>query len=230
MQPKKLILFLILLVQFSNILFSQANPSFFSIRFGSSLPTGKFAGYDLKESSFTMPGITFSADGGWFFLPYLGVGAQVGYNLHPINVGLLGYEKMKADPFIQDLTIRSDPFQTITVTAGIYGKWNFWKSFSLNGNISGGWIWAKTPYQLYKPTYFMVESKWYEITSSKDNGFIAVPGVGFAYDFKSCIGLKVNAEYYYKKMSFGFTNNLGTYYLNKTISFVNLTLGVVVFL
>jgi hypothetical protein len=221
---------LLFLILTCNSLFSQSAKSFVSLRAGSSIPLGGFSSYDLNESSFAMPGIAISADGAWFFLPYLGVGAQAGFNLNPIDVSVLGYETVQADPFLVDMTIRSEAFQTYTTTAGIYGKWNFWKSLSLSGNVSVGWMWAITPYQLYKPTYFGVASKWYEKTPSKDNGFIAVPSIGLVYDFKTCIGLKADAEYYYKKLSFGFEDFNGVYYSDRVINFLNISLGLIVYL
>jgi hypothetical protein len=231
MKKKFALLSLLLVFFFGNLnIYAQEGPSFFSIRTGVSVPFGKFSSYNLQESSFAMTGITASADGAWYFLPYLGVGGEFGYNIHPIDVSVLGYEKVLADPALEDITIRSDGFQTITSAAGIYADWNSWKSFSLTGKLLGGWMWAKTPYQLYKPTYFMVEPGWYEITSAKDNGFIIVPGIGLHYSISPCIGVKAEGELYYRKMQFGYSNFQGIYYVDKTISFVNITLGLVVLL
>jgi len=230
---KKLILKYFVLIFFSFSILSsvaQENPSFFALKGGVSIPFGKFNNYNLQESSFSTTGISLSADGAWYFLPWLGVGGEFGYNLQPIDVSVLGYEKMLADPFLEDLTIRSDAFQTLTTSAGIYATWNFWKSFSLNGKLLGGWLWAKTPYQLYKPTYYLLDVPWYEITSSKDNGFIVVPGIGLQYDISPCIGVKAEGELYYRNMQFGYTNSQGAYYVDKTISFVNITIGLVVLL
>jgi hypothetical protein len=209
---------------------AQKGPNFFSLHAGTSVPFGSFSSYDLQEGSFAITGITAGADGAWYFLPYLGIGGECSFNFQPINVGVLGYEEMLNNPSIEELTIRSEAFQTISVAAGIYGDWNFWKSFSLTGKLLGGWIWAKTPYQLYKPVYFMVGTNWFEITSSKDNGFILVPGIGLQYNISHCIGVKAESELYYRKMTFGFSNYEGIYYEHKTVSFVNISLGLVVFL
>lgn len=225
----RLALLLLIILSFSEIN-AQKGPSYFALRSGVSVPFGKFSSYNLQESSFAMTGITFSADGAWFFMPYLGVGGEFGYNQQPIDVSVLGYEKMLADPFLEDVTIRSDGFQTLTTAAGIYGNWNFWKSFSLTGKLLGGWMWGKTPYQLYKPQYYLVEPKWYEITSSKDNGFVVVPGIGLEYQVSPCIGLKAESELYYQNMQFGYTNFEGNYYIDRTVSFINITLGLVVLL
>jgi hypothetical protein len=210
--------------------YAQQGPSYFSVRAGVSVPFGKFSSYNLQESSFAMTGITFSADGAWFFLPYLGVGGEFGYNQQPIDVSVLGYEKMKDEPALEDLTIRSEGFQTLTTAAGLYANWNFWKSFSLTGKLLGGWMWGKTPYQLYKPIYYLVDPGWYEITSAKDNGFIVVPGIGLQYDISPCIGVKAESELYYRNMQFGYSRFGEVYYIDRTVSFVNITLGLVILL
>jgi hypothetical protein len=209
---------------------AQQNPSFFSLRAGMSVPFGSFSSYDLQESSFAITGINVSADGAWYFLPYLGVGGECGLNLHPINVARLGYEKMLSNPSFEELTIRSEPFQTIYAAAGIYADWNFWKSFSLTGKLLGGWMWAKTPYQLYKAVFYMVGSNWFEITSAKDNGFIMIPGIGLQYKISRSIGVKAEGELFYRDMKFGYYNYQGLYYDYKTISFVNISIGLVVLL
>lgn len=225
----KLIFVLLFISGFSNIQ-AQQGPSYFALHAGVSVPFGKFSSYNLQESSFAMTGITASADGAWFFLPYLGVGGEFGYNQQPIDVSVLGYEKVQADPALEDLTIRSEGFQTMSAAAGAYANWNFWKSFSLTGKLLGGWTWGKTPYQLYKPKYFMVDPGWYEITSAKDNGFIVIPGIGLQYNVSPCIGVKAESELYYRNMQFGYSRFGEVYYIDRTVSFVNITLGLVVLL
>lgn len=231
MKKSPIILTLLALFIFGKVeIVAQQGPTFFSLRAGTTVPFGSFSSYDLQEGSFAMTGITAGAEGAWYFLPYLGIGGECSFNLQPINVSLLGYEEMLNNPSIQELTIRSEAFRTISAAAGIYTDWNFWESFSLTGKLLGGWIWAKTPYQLYKPVYFMVDPKWFEITSSRDNGFIVIPGIGLQYKISPCIGVKAESELYYRKMTFGFTNSEGIYYEHKTISFVNITIGLVVLL
>lgn len=214
-----------------SLLHAQPGPSYFALRTGLSIPFGKFSNYNLQESSFTTTGISISGDGAWFFLPYLGVGGEFDYNLQPIDVGVLGYEKVLADPALEDVTIRSEGFQTLTTGVGLYSEWNFWKSFSLSGKLLGGWIWAKTPYQLYKPVYFMIgAADWYEITSAKDNGFIIIPGIGLQHKFSHCIALKAEGELYYRNMQFGYSRFGEVYYIDRRVSFINVTLGLVVLL
>jgi len=221
----------LLLFLFVGILaFSQDKNSFISLQGGTSFPVGDYSATNLDYGSFTTTGINLGIEGAWFFLPYLGVGGQAAINYHPVDVSILGWEKVQANPFLEDLTIRSDSYQIATGAIGVYGKWNFWKQLSATGKLLGGVMWGKSPYQLYKPTYYQVEPKWYEITSATDLSPALVGGLGLRYDISGCIGLKVDADYTYAQMVYGFRTATGTRYDYRNITYINLTLGLVVIL
>jgi len=209
-------------------LLAQNKGSFVSLKGGASFPIGQYASADLDKGCFTKSGFNAGIEGAWYFKPYLGIGGQFGYNLHTVDVGLLGYEKVKADEFLLDVTIRSDPYQVLTGGIGLFSKWNFWKYLSLHGKILGGIMWAKTPYQLYKPTYFQAGPDYYEITSSKDWNFMAEGGLGLQVDLTSCIALRIEGEILYSKMVFGFSTAQETRYDHRVISFVNNTLALII--
>lgn len=212
----------------SGSLLAQEKDSFVGLLGGASFPVGKYAAKNLDDGSFTMPGFTVGIEGAWFFKPWLGVGGQFGLNFHPVDVSSLGYEKVKNDPFLQDVTIRSDPYQIITGTIGLFSQWNFWKKLSLQGKILGGMMWAKTPYQLYKPEYFLVGPEYFEITSSKDWNLAITAGAGIQIDVSSCIAFRIDADYTYSKMVFGFRTASQTRYEYRTISFINTSLLLVI--
>lgn len=222
--------FLFLLIFISLHAFSQDKNSFISLQGGASFPVGNYASTNLDYGSFTTTGINLGIEGAWFFLPYLGVGGQAAINYHPVDVSTLGWEKVQADPFLDDVTIRSESYQVATGTIGLYGKWKFWNNLSATGKLLGGVMWGKSPYQLYKPTYFLVEPKWYEITSATDLSAAFVGGLGLRYDISGCIGLKVDADYTYAQMVYGFRTATGTRYDYRDITYINLTLGLVVIL
>lgn len=208
--------------------FSQEKQSWIAIKGGASIPVGTYGGTDLDKSCFTQTGVNFGVEGAWSILKYLGIGGQFGYNLHTVNVAVLGWEKVKDDPFLEDLYIRSEPYNSITGMLGAYGNYTFWKELQVNAKVLVGVMWMKSPYQLYKPQYFLVEPKWYEITSAKDYNFAFAAGLGLQYNLSSCIGLKAEAEYNYSKMIFSFKtgNSIRNDYRN--ISFINTTLGLVI--
>lgn len=223
-------LFISIILLHSFFLFSQEKKSFVAIQSGASIPVGNYAAKNLDEGCFTTTGLNFNIEGAWFFLPYLGVGAQAGVNFHPVDVQTLGWERIQADPFLEDVTIRSDSYQMITANLGIYTQWTIWKKLSVQGKLLGGVMWGKSPYQLHKPTYFLVESKWFEITPAKDINLDISGGVAFQYDVSNCIGLKISGDYTYSKMVFSFKSGNETRYEYRDISFINVTLGLVVIL
>lgn len=209
-----------------NSLFAQDKPSFVSIRGGASIPFGKYHATTLDGGSFTTIGFNVSAEGAWFFKPKFGVGASVGLNLHPVDVYRLGWENVQDDPFLTDVTIRSDPYQIITAMAGFYTQLPIKGKFSFTGKLLGGLLYGKTPYQLFKPEFFMTGPAYYEKTPSKDYNFSWQAGIGFRYDVSPCFGLVMDSEIFYDKLIFGFKTYSGTRYDEHIVSFINTTLGV----
>ena len=101
---------------------------------------------------------------------------------------------------------------------------------SLHGKLLGGVMWAKTPYQLYKPEYFLVGPDYFEITSSKDRSPMILVGAGIQVEVSPCIAFRVEGEYQYSKLVFGFNSATGPRYEYRTISFVNTTLALIIIL
>ena len=120
---------LILCLVAGQLLFSQGKQSWITLKGGASIPIGNYGGTNLDNSCFTQTGINIGFEGAWAILKNLGIGGQFGYNLHTVNVSTLGWEKVKADPFLEDLYIRSDPYRSITAMIGVYGNYNFWRNF-----------------------------------------------------------------------------------------------------
>ncbi len=210
--------------------FAQHTNSFISLRSGVSIPLKPYSSHNLEKGSFTQPGLNVSIDGAWFFATHFGVGGQAGLHLHPVNVSALAKAKVEADPFLSDLTIRSDPFRVINATLGFYAQWDMGKNFSVNAKLLGGILWANTAYQLYKPTYFLTGPDYYEITTAKDHKFVIEPGIGLTYKISSCFALKADVELLSRTMKFGFKTWEGIRYDLKHISFVNTVIGVAILL
>ena len=219
-------LILVILTVGLDSLMAQDKPSFVGIRSGVSIPFGKYHATTLDGGSFTLAGFNVSAEGAWFFKPKFGIGASVGLNFHPVDVYRLGWEKVQADPFLQDVYIRSDPYKIITAMAGFYTQLPIKGKFWFTGKLLGGLLYGKTPYQLYKPEYFLTGPEYYEITSSKDYKFSWQAGIGFRYDITPCFGLVIDSEIFYDKLIFGFNTSSGIRYDEHIISFINTTLGV----
>jgi len=210
--------------------YAQHTNSFISLRSGVSIPLKPYSSHNLGKGSFTTLGINVSVDGAWFFTDHFGVGGQVGLNLHPVDVSALARAKVNADPFLSNLTIRSDPFRVINAALGIYTRWNMGENFSVNAKLLGGILWANTAYQLYKPTYFLAGPDYYEITTARDHKFILEPGIGMEYKISSCFALKADVELLSRTMQFGFSTWKGIRYDRKRISFINTVIGIAIFL
>jgi hypothetical protein len=206
--------------------FAQKKPSFIAIRGGASLPFGKYHEKSLDGGSFTLTGFNVSAEGAWFFNPKFGVGANAGINFHPVDVGVLGWEKVLADPFLEDLYIRSDPYKIITAMAGFYTQLPIKGKFFFTGKVLGGLFWGQTPYQLYKPDYFMVGPPYFEITSATDWKFSWSAGLGFRYNITPCFGLVLDSEIFYDQLNFDFQTYTSIRTDERIISFINTTLGI----
>ena len=115
-------IFLIMLFSllFTGISVAQEKKHFIGLVAGASFPVGTYGSKELPDGSFTQPGFNISAEGAWFFSESFGIGGHLGYNVHPIDVGSLGAEKVENDPFLLDLAIRSDPFRLVSGNIGFY--------------------------------------------------------------------------------------------------------------
>ena len=207
---------------------AQDNPSFVSLMSGPSFPVGKFHNKELPDGGFAKLGVNASLEGAWFFKPWAGIGANTSFNLHPVDVGSLGYEKVNADPFMNDITIRSDPYLSLSVYAGLYFNVPLVQRLSFTAKALGGIIYAQTPYQLNKADYFIIGKDWYEITSAGDIDGSFLAGAGLRYDLNGCIGFALNSDFTYNVMDFNFISALGTRTDKKVMSYVTVLAGLVV--
>ncbi len=221
---KKPLIF-VLFFLFYEVSAAQTNPSFIGIRSGASFPFGKYHAVTLDGGSFATTGYNVTAEGAWFFHKYLGVGGAFGWNEHPVNVGLLGYEKVINDPFMSDVYIRSEPYQVATTMIGLYTQLHLFSKFQFTGKILGGYLWAKTPWQLYKPVYFATGPDFYEITSARDWKFTGTAGIGIRYNISPCFGIVLDSDIVYDKLTFNFNYYGGVREDKRTIAIINTTLG-----
>ncbi|MCB2221509.1 MAG: hypothetical protein KQI35_14005 [Bacteroidetes bacterium] len=204
---------------------SQDTNSFFGIKAGASIPLGAYRQASLDGGSFALTGYNVKAEGGWFFKPQIGIGASVGINQHPVDVGLLGWEKVQADPFLEDLFIRSDPYLMLTGMIGVYYHYPVMKKLSIEAKIQGGMLYGKTPYQLYKPQYFLFGPEYYEITSAQDWNLAGNVGLGIRYDISPCFGLLLDSDFTYSNLAFKFLSALGERIDQRQILLLNTTMG-----
>jgi len=205
---------------------AQEKESFAGISAGFAIPFGNFRSTSLDGGSFAITGFNVNVEGAWFFKPKIGVGASVGLNMNPLWLGALEWAKVLNDPFLNDVSIRSEPFITATAMAGAYTQIPVWRNFSVTGKLLGGLLYGRTPYQLYKPEYYLVGPDFYEITPARDYKFSWQAGAGIQYDVSPCVGLLLEGVVMYDKLSFNFRTANGTRTDIHTIALLNTTLGV----
>ena len=217
----------ILIIPMTLALSAQQKPSYIGMQAGPSFPVGKFQLKELPDGSFAQTGISTSLEGAWFFKSWLGAGGSAGVHVHLVDVGVLGYEKVLADPFMNDVYIRSDPYRSYTLYAGLFFQFPLVQRLSFSGKALGGMMYTQSPYQLYKAEYEMIGEKWYEITSAGDFDGSFLAGAGLKYELKNCIGFSLNSEFTYNVMDFDFETSDGSIRTDKrVVSFVNLVAGI----
>jgi hypothetical protein len=208
---------------------AQEKSSFIGIQAGPSFPIGGFHSKKLPDGGFAMTGLNIELEGAWFFMPWMGVGAAACLNLHPLDAGALGDEKLKDNEFLNSLIIRSDPYLSVAFYPGLYFKFPITQKFYLTAKAAGGMIYAQTPYQLYKAEYYLIGKNWYEVTSAGDFEWSFLAGAGLRYDLNDLIGFTVQSDFTYNVMDFTFlTSGGGTRTDTKVFSWANLSAGFVI--
>lgn len=203
--------------------------SFVSLRSSYSIATGEYSENNLDRGCFTTSGMSFGAEGAWFFWDNLGVGLDVNYSLHSVDAIALATEKVRVDQFVIDLTVRSEPYSILTIMSGFYYSLELTEKLSLQPKLMGGIMFGKTPFQLFEPTFFYLGPSYYKVTSSRDYGFALKTGLLIKYDISNCIAIGVNADYTYSHLSFGFKTAGDNYEIReRNIGFVDLGIGLII--
>lgn len=224
----KRFLFLLLLLISSTLLYSQPFQVQLAIQSGVSMPLSDFAATNLKQGSFALPGFTGSVEAKVVIKENWTGFIQGGLQLNPIDVGILGYEKMQSDPFLLDVYIRSDPFKVIHVLAGPGYQTKIGKSFLIEGQLAGGVFISATPYQLYKPKYFMEGPPYYEITTSSDVSLTYGANLRFIYKVTPCYQIGINNQFLHSRAAFDFYTSTGIRTDYRNISLWNISFSFIV--
>jgi len=207
---------------------AQEKASFISLQAGTSIPTGKFHDKALPEGGFATTGFSGSVEGAWFFKTWIGAGANAGFYMHPVDSDALSVEKLAADPFMMSLVIRSEPYTSLGMYAGLFFRLPVREKLSVTFKALGGMLYARTPYQLNKAEYFQLGKSWYEKTPAGDYEFSWLGGAGLQYDLNDCLGLTLNSEFTYNQCEFDFVIPGGSIRTDQVVvSFVNISGGIV---
>ncbi len=221
---KRLLIAFLFLLMFGSMSAQQHN-LFLGIHGGPSFPLGKYHETSLDGGSFAITGYHITADGIWFFHSGFGLGISGSLQQHPVDVASLGYEELLADPFMQDVYIRSEAYLMITGMAGPWYRGDINEKLHYSARIMGGLLYGRTPWQLYKQEFFMVGLQYGEITSAKDWKWAGKAGFGLRYDLTPCFGILLDSEINYGALSFAFSSSSGTRIDDRKIFFLNTGLG-----
>ncbi|MBS4058658.1 MAG: hypothetical protein KKD74_05015 [Bacteroidetes bacterium] len=220
---KQLLLFAALLL----VRFSVAQQGmYFTLRSGPSLPLWHYASNDLSKGCFTNTGISLAPELSYRLNKRFGLLIQGGAQYHPVDVGMLGEKKVSADPFLEDLYIRSEAYKILHLAAGGFYTPYDEKRFFASVKAYAGYFYARTPYQLYKPKYFLVGPEFFEITSSVDYCFAYGGGIQGAYRISPCVTLTLDGDFMFGDAGFQFVSALGPRVDQRMLSFVNILAGI----
>ncbi len=217
-------LIIVLLLSSSNMLAQQSKLSL-SIRSGLSIPFGDYASRELENGCFTTTGIGFVAEAdyqvyGSFYASFHG-GAQ----FHPVDVASLGLAKVLEDPFMSDLYIRSESYRIIHLSAGISYTTALINKLQASGKVLAGMFISQTPYQIYRPQYYLMGPDYFVITSARDRSFAYGGGFDLIYPINDCISLQFGSEALLSEAAFGFISAGSVRTDWRKISFININLG-----
>jgi len=208
---------------------ADGGKSFVSLRTSFSIALGDYGKNDLDKGCFTTSGMSFGAEGAWFFMKNLGVGLDVNYSLHSVDAIALATEKVRVDQFVLDMTVRSEPYSILTIMSGFYYSLELTEKLSLQPKLIGGIMFGKTPFQLFEPTFFYLGPSYYKVTSSRDYGFALKTGLLIKYDLSNCIAIGINADFTYSRLIFGFKTAGGNHEdRERNISYLDLGIGLII--
>ena len=189
---------------------------------------GNYASDKLDVGCFTTTGFSAGFEGVWFFYKNIGAGVDFNFSLHPVAASALATATVIDDPFMEDLTIRSDPYNIKTYMAGLLYRFNITDKIKISPKIFGGLMYGRTPFQLYEASYFMIGPHTFKKTESRDHNFALKGGINAIYNINDCIGIGLNIDYTYSKLFFGFETATGQEVSERNISFIDTGLGLII--
>lgn len=196
-----------------------------SLSAGLSVPVLDYSSNDLSKSCFTQPGMALTGIFDWRMYRQISLGIEASLFQHPVNVSSLGAAKVLNDPFLQDLYIRSDPYRLVGLFPRISYVFLLRKEVRLSVNGAVGPMWSRTPYQLYKPEYFLAGPPYYEITESRDLSLAYGLGVDAAFYVHPYLSFLLSVDAKETRAAFGFLTASGTRTDHRRISMFNISAG-----
>lgn len=221
-------LYLSLLCICSYLGYAQPLQTQLKLQTGVCVPLFDFASTSLGPGSFATTGFNFTAGVNINITDSFGAMIESGLHLTPVDVWRLGYAKVQADPFLEDIYIRSDPYRIIPLMAGPFYRTGIIDKLSFQSGILAGVFFASTPYQLNIPQYFMVGPPFFEITESHDVSFSYGASVSLQYEITACYQIAVSSSLLHSTAHFNFIQGKTRRTDTKNISLLNGNIGLIV--
>ncbi|MCK9291884.1 MAG: hypothetical protein WCR58_08175 [Bacteroidales bacterium] len=193
----------------SFILNSQSVVTNLHLGTGLSQPLFEYASYSLDDGCFAQSGFLGAVSLSSLYNNRWGLQMQLGLQLHPVAVERLGYEKVQTDPFLTDLTIRSEPYRIMSFIGGPVYRMGVVEKIDVDMRLNAGLFVSYSPYQLYKPVYYMGGPPFYEITNSQSRSFAYGAGISISYAVSDCFYLTVETDFMRSEARFGFVSASG---------------------
>ncbi len=219
------ILIILLILTFNTS--GQISQVDFAVQTGISIPLFDYSATTLPEGSFATTGFTVSTEAKFLLDERWAATVIAGLQLNPVDVGRLGYEKVNADPFLEDLYIRSDPYKVVHLMIGPAYQFPLNNKLALESQLNGGVFVAFTPYQLYKPEYFFTGPPFYEITSARVISFAMGGTVRLIYQVTPCYQIALTNQFLHSKASFKFNTSNSTRTDIRNISLYNASFSII---
>lgn len=194
---------------------------------GLSQPVFDYASPSLSKGCFTQSGVQLETVASVGVFKQWWWDARFVAQMHPVDVGRLGYERVQADPFLVDTYIRSEPYRHLSLLTGPAFELDHGRWWYARASLMAGLMQSKTPHQLHKPTYFMTGPEYFEISSATDFSWAFGAELAAAWKITPCYHLRLAGSFLHSAMDFRFLSSGGTRVDHRRISTVNLTAGVV---
>lgn len=189
-----------------------------------SIPLGDFAAHQLHTGSFAETGFSGILELKHPVYKNWSLAAESGIALHAVNVSALGLVTVQNDPFMEDVYIRSEAIRQVFLLAGTSYAFKLVGLFTAEAGIKAGFLHSQTPYQLYKPRYFMTGPAYYEITSAKDYSAVFSAEIAVYYPINDCYEAGLNFQWMNASPEFGFHTSGGVRVDKRPVQMLNLGL------
>ena len=169
-----------------------------------SIAVGEFAASKLYTGSFAETGFVGSVLLSKNLYEKWSFSIEAGQALHAVNIAALGLVTVQSDPFMEDVYIRSEAINNMFLLAGPSYTFKLSNKFNAETALRAGIMRSKTPYQLYKPAYFLTGPEYFEITSAKDFVFAFAAEGALFYTLNNCYQAGINIQWLSANPAFDF--------------------------